>query len=179
VNRNALLALADAADALARLARAVADEAPNTTDPSRLLHAKDAAVYAGTSRRVIHEAVRSGALVAYGKQRDRAVRVSDLENWIESRRVKPTMGPDDADIERRIKELEAQGVSRPFARSRSGLRYKNPQDELDEMRRRQANTLDPAAAARAAYPQIVEAYAQRLERRAKRAAARPPGDRRP
>ena len=63
-----------------------------------------AANVAATSERVVREAIRAGALTAYGGQRDRAVRMRDLVAWIDSRRVKRD-GPADGDIERRMRRL--------------------------------------------------------------------------
>lgn len=65
-----------------------------------------AAERAVTTVRVVREAIRVGALRAYGKQRDRAVRVADLNDWIESRRMPSSMGPDDADMDRRVAQVE-------------------------------------------------------------------------
>ena len=56
--------------------------------------------------RPILDAVRAGELKAFGKQRSRTVRRSDLLAWVESRSVKPIAGLDDLDIQRRIKRLE-------------------------------------------------------------------------
>ena len=105
-----LLALAEAAEALARLARAVAEEDVN--DPDALIPIKGAAVIAATSARVVTDAVRLGDLPAFGGQRDRAVRRSDLARWIESRRVRVAVGPDDRDIERRMAILEQAPTQR-------------------------------------------------------------------
>jgi hypothetical protein len=99
----ALAALADAADALARLARAAAEE--STRQPTELLPLKEAARAAGTSLRVVREAIRAGDLAAFGGQRDRTVRRSDVDAWIESRRLRPVAGVDDADIERRMSRI--------------------------------------------------------------------------
>jgi hypothetical protein len=99
----ALVALADAADALARLARAAAED--GSVDPSALVPLSAAASTAGTSVRVVRDAIRSGELAAFGRQRDRSVRRSDLNAWIESRRSKPIAGADDADIARRMSRL--------------------------------------------------------------------------
>jgi hypothetical protein len=103
MNRDALRALADAADALARLARAAAEEGPD--DPATLIPVRKAACIAGTSARVVREAIRCHDLPAFGRQRDRAVRRADLERWIESRRVPTVQGPDDGDIERRVARI--------------------------------------------------------------------------
>ena len=99
----ALLALADAADALARLARAAVVDAG--ADTGTMLPVAHAAQLAGTTVRVIRDAIRAGALPAFGRQRDRAVRRGDLTEWIESRRAVPVVGPDDPDLERRIRRI--------------------------------------------------------------------------
>src|SRR3974390_3380105 len=112
MNAALLLAIADAAEllasnaqALARLARASAVDSPD--DASALLRIAAAAEHASTSKRVVREAIRSGDLPAYGRQRDRAVRRGDLEHWIESRRARPVAGVDDDDLRRRIRRLRA------------------------------------------------------------------------
>jgi hypothetical protein len=64
-----------------------------------------AARIAATSVRVVRDAIRSDDLPAFGKQRDRSVRRSDLDKWIESRRSKPIAGVVDADILRRMDRL--------------------------------------------------------------------------
>jgi hypothetical protein len=76
-------AIADAADALARLARAAAEDAPR--DPGELLPVAEAARVAATSVRVLRDAIRAGLLPAHGGQRDRSVRRSDLDAWIATR----------------------------------------------------------------------------------------------
>jgi hypothetical protein len=103
MNREALLALADAADALARLARAAVVDTP--TDPEGMVPIREAARTAGTSPRVLREAIRQRELPAYGRQRDRAVRRADLDNWIAARRVPVREGPADLDIERRMNRI--------------------------------------------------------------------------
>ncbi len=105
-----LLALADAAEALARLARAFAEEI--STDPEELVPLREAARFAATSPRVVREAIRVGDLPAYGGQRDRSVRRRDLGQWIESRKVPVRVGPDDRDMERRMARLEREGRKR-------------------------------------------------------------------
>jgi hypothetical protein len=55
------------------------------TDAAQLLPLADAARVAATTLRVLRTAIRSGALQAVGRQRDRAVRRSELDAWIETR----------------------------------------------------------------------------------------------
>ncbi len=104
----ALHALADAADALARLAREVASEPVGAQRDDALIPIAEAARLAATSPRVVRDAIRRGELAAFGRMRDRAVRHADLAAWIAGRLVKPLHGVDDADIARRIERL-AQG----------------------------------------------------------------------
>jgi hypothetical protein len=113
VRTEALRALADAADALARLARAAAEEGP--IDPEAFVPVREAARAAGTSARVIRDAIRRRDLPAFGRQRDRVIRRADLDRWIESRRVAVVEGPDDPDIERRMAR-----IARARARRRAG-----------------------------------------------------------
>ncbi len=75
------------------------------SDP--LLPLADAAREAATSVRVLRDAVRARELPAFGRERDRSVRRSDLERWIESRRVVHA-AIDDDDIERRVRRIGAQ-----------------------------------------------------------------------
>lgn len=113
MTRAAVLALADAADALARAVRALADdEANNGAD---LLPIAEAARIAATSTRVVKESIRSGDLPAFGRQRDRAVRRADLDAWVVARRVKPLAGPDDDEIDRRVDELARARAKRSKA----------------------------------------------------------------
>lgn len=98
---TALRALADAADALARIARAAADDREESADS--LIPLAEAARLGATSVRVLRAAIRVGELAAYGRSRDRAVRVGDLRAWVAGRRVVP--GADDADIARRMRRL--------------------------------------------------------------------------
>ncbi len=100
----ALHALADAADALARLAREAAQE--HDLGGGALVPIHEAARIAATSIRVVRDAVRRGELAAYGRARDRAIRRNDLDAWIASREVKPVRGVEDLDIERRMARLE-------------------------------------------------------------------------
>ena len=100
----ALHALAEAAEALARLAREVASERPEARDDA-LIPVAEAARLAATSVRVVRDAIRRGELAAFGRMRDRAVRHADLAAWIASRALKPVEGIDDADIARRVQRL--------------------------------------------------------------------------
>src|SRR5579884_1855647 len=76
-------------------------------DLDELLPLEAAARAAATSVRVLRDAIRSGALPAVGRQRDRAVRRRDLESWIESRRTPVARASDEqADrVERRLARL--------------------------------------------------------------------------
>jgi hypothetical protein len=103
VSPAALRAIADAADALARLAREAA--ADTAADSAAMVPLAEAARMAGTSMRVVRDAVRDRALLAFGRQRDRSVRRADLDAWIASRQVRPIAGVDDRDIEARIARL--------------------------------------------------------------------------
>jgi len=103
----ALLALADAAEALACLARAAAQD--TSADSQDLVPLRDAARIAATSPRIVRDAIRRGDLPAYGGQRDRSIRLRDLRFWIESRRVPVRSGPDGRDIERRMARLARAG----------------------------------------------------------------------
>jgi hypothetical protein len=100
----ALHALADAAEAFARLAREAASERPEAWDDA-LIPVAEAARLAATSVRVVRDAIRRGELTAFGRMRDRAVRHADLAAWIASRALKPVEGVDDADIARRVRRL--------------------------------------------------------------------------
>jgi hypothetical protein len=99
----ALRAIADAAEALARVAREAAED--GGADPSKLLTLRQAAEFACTSLRTVRDAIRHGDLDAFGGQRDRTVRRGDVLLWIESRRLPVLQGPDDADIQRRMARL--------------------------------------------------------------------------
>lgn len=100
----ALRAIADAADALARLAREASAETAHH-DPNAMVALHEAARLAGTSPRVVRDAIRAGDLAGYGRQRDRSVRRADLDAWIASRRLRPVEGADDRDIAARIARL--------------------------------------------------------------------------
>ena len=94
-----LHALADAAYALARLARAFASEPVGAQRDDALIPIAEAARLAATSPRVVRDRdLRRGELAAFGRMRDRAVRHADLAAWIAGRLVKPLHGVDDADI---------------------------------------------------------------------------------
>jgi hypothetical protein len=114
----ALRAIADAADALARLAREASVE--ERTDPTVMVPLAEAARVAGTSIRVVRDAIRGGVLPGYGRQRDRSVRRADLDAWILSRRMKPLPGIDDRDIEARIERLAGLRPNGKAHVSRSG-----------------------------------------------------------
>ena len=92
----ALHALADAAEALARLAREAASERPEASADA-LIPVAEAARLAATSVRVVRDAIRRGELSAFGRMRDRSVRHADLAAWIASRALKPVEGIDDAE----------------------------------------------------------------------------------
>jgi hypothetical protein len=106
VRPAALKAIADAADALARLARAALEDEHAAAED--LVPLAEAARIAATSTRVLRHAIRVGELDAFGRQRDRSVRRADLARWIESRRTRPTTGPVDEDIARRVIQLSRQ-----------------------------------------------------------------------
>jgi hypothetical protein len=55
--------------------------------------------------RPIRDAIRSGELVAFGRQRSRVVKRGDLLAWLEARRVRPVAGVDDRDMARRVERL--------------------------------------------------------------------------
>ena len=78
---------------------------PPAAAANDLLRIAVAAQIAATSVRVVRDAIRSGDLAAFGRQRDRCVRRSDLDAWIASRASKPVAGPDDRDLDRRILRL--------------------------------------------------------------------------
>jgi hypothetical protein len=100
---NALRAMADAADAFARLARAAADD---QTDPDdALIPIRDAARLSAASVRALRRAIRAGALPVYGRTRNRAVRRGDVLAWIAERRAPVLSAPDDDDVERRMRRL--------------------------------------------------------------------------
>ncbi len=81
-----LRALADAARALAAIAEAAAEESSDAMIPER-----EAARIAGVTLYALRKARRDGALVFYGGQRNRVVRRSALEAWLETRRA-PALG---------------------------------------------------------------------------------------
>ena len=112
----ALQALADVAEALARLAREAASDPDGKHHDDALVPLAEAARLAATSVRVVRDAIRHRELAAFGRMRDRAVRRGDLDVWIASRQVAPIKGVDDADIERRVARL-ARAKSGPDATS--------------------------------------------------------------
>jgi hypothetical protein len=73
-------------------------------DPGELIPVAESAKIAATSLRVVRDAIRSGALAAVGRQRDRAVRRRDLDAWVESRAAAPSKVSDDlaARVEKRL-----------------------------------------------------------------------------
>lgn len=79
-----------------------------TSAGDELVPLEQAAKIAATSKRVIADAVRSGDLRAYGRQRDRAIRRADLDAWIEARAVRVEVGRDDDAIDLRVKRIERQ-----------------------------------------------------------------------
>jgi hypothetical protein len=101
----ALQALADVAEALARLAREAASDPDGKHPDDPMVPLAEAARLAATSVRVVRDAIRNRQLAAFGRKRDRAVRRGDLDAWIASRQVTPIEGVDDADIERRVARL--------------------------------------------------------------------------
>lgn len=72
--------------------------------PADMLPEAEACKYGGCSKRTLTVARRTGEITAYGSQRDRSYRRSDLDKWIESRKVvhEPI---DDPDIERRVERM--------------------------------------------------------------------------
>ena len=111
VNASVVRELAELAARLAAVAVRLAEGGDGAGLLTEMLTEKEAADEAKVSLRTLRDARRSGALVMYGTQRSRTVRRSDLAAWIESRRVKPSAGVDDADIERRMKRL-ARGAAK-------------------------------------------------------------------
>lgn len=98
-----LLAIAaNLADMAAKLAAHVASGAH---DPAEQLPRATAAQIAKCSTPTLTAACRRGELPMFGKQRSRTVRRSDLDAWIESRRVRPVAGADDVDMQRRMARL--------------------------------------------------------------------------
>jgi hypothetical protein len=104
VNPSALRAIADAADALSRLARAALED--GAADPSEHLSLEEArSLGRFKTTRPIKDAIRARELVAFGRQRSRTVRRGEFLAWLESHRARPVAGVDDADIERRVARL--------------------------------------------------------------------------
>lgn len=110
MNAAAMRALAraadDAANAFAKLARAAREEVSGADD---WVPEAEAAKLAGVSLRTLRADRRAGRLKVYGKQRSRVVRRSDLEAYVEARRVplvRDVINADDADVEKRVRRLE-------------------------------------------------------------------------
>jgi hypothetical protein len=87
---------------------------PAASDRDELLPIRAAAREAATTVRVVQDAVRRGELPAVGRQRDRAVRRSDLESWIQSRRMPVAAVAQDqaARVERRLGSRRRTGTNR-------------------------------------------------------------------
>lgn len=102
MDRAALAKLVALAADLAGLAAEIAAEA--SKDPDALIPIDVAATTANASERTLRREARAGGWLL-GRQRSYSVRRSDLERWIESRRVKPLAGSDDEDIDARIVRL--------------------------------------------------------------------------
>ncbi len=77
------------------------------TSGDDLLPLGEAARVAATTKRRLARAIRDADLAAVGGQRDRAVRRADLDRWIESRAVRTHPPIEDADIERRMRRIDA------------------------------------------------------------------------
>jgi hypothetical protein len=108
MNAAALRAIADAADALSRIAReALADDAP----ADEHLPKQKAAEIAGVKVRALDDARRRGELPMYGRQRSRTVRRDELMAWLASRRVERMAVPDAlaARVERRLAKKRRAG----------------------------------------------------------------------
>lgn len=96
---------ADLVAIAAQLAGIAARLAEQTTNPDELVSVATAAAEAKCSVRTLTDARRRGELQMYGGQRTRAVRRADLDAWVESRRVRPVAGAEDADMDRRVARL--------------------------------------------------------------------------
>lgn len=80
-----------------------------TSRPDDLIPIDVVAQIAKTSVRVVKDAIRKRDLAAFGKERDRCVRRSDVDSWIESRRYAPIAGPDDAEVARWMAKRDREG----------------------------------------------------------------------
>ena len=109
---HALLAelVAAAAEADAALAARLRALLGSACSPDEILILADAARAAGTSTRALRAAIRRGELVASRTGRHLAVRRSDLESWIGSRRVSPAVpAAPHSDIRERARRDHAAG----------------------------------------------------------------------
>jgi hypothetical protein len=118
MRHSTILALADAADAISRIARAVVED--SGTDDT-LVPLREAARMAATSMRVLRKAIRAGALTAYAQTRGRAVRRSELQTWIEDSKLPTLPGPDDDDVARRVQRIARERRLLPPPRANRSL----------------------------------------------------------
>lgn len=84
---------------------AVRQTAANGAEPPPFLSYQQGARLVGTTVSSIRKAVRRGALTAYGGQRDRALKRSDLLAWAESRKAPIVTGHDSPAIAVRVARL--------------------------------------------------------------------------
>lgn len=115
-----IVALADAAEALGRAARAIAT---SQRDPEELLTLDEARELAKLrTTRPLKEAARRGELPLYGSERMRRVKRAELDAWLVSKRAPVLTGPVDPDLEARMARLaktEKPKAIRPANRRRS------------------------------------------------------------
>jgi hypothetical protein len=81
-------------------------------DDDELLPIERASEIAATTDRVLRAAINAAELPAFGGQRDRSVKRSDLETWIISRKVRIEEGPADDSIARRVRQIERKRAKR-------------------------------------------------------------------
>jgi hypothetical protein len=75
-------------------------------DPEQFLSLDEArALGKFKTTRPIKDAGRAGALTLYGTERTRTVKRGEFLAWLESRRAPVATGPDDLDVERRMRRL--------------------------------------------------------------------------
>ncbi len=87
--------------------------APRTSDSEERLSLREAAVTAATTVRILEDAIRIGALPAYGSQRDRSVKRAELLKWADARRVNIEMSDAQMDrINRRVERMVAKKRAR-------------------------------------------------------------------